>query len=111
MDTKVWLSGAASLHCTAFKSRLLPRKLLSFSSVDEIYGELMNADKSAAAACGLFSIYLKRFLYEHRVVLLGHSYPIAASRALQPPLPAYTVLLQLVKKDNCSCAHQEAIDM
>lgn len=59
----------------------------------------MNADKSAAAACSLFSIYLKHFLYEHRVVLLARSYPTAASRALQPPLPAYTVLLRLVKKE------------
>jgi len=82
---------------------------LSFTSVDEIYGELINANKSVAAACSLFSIYLKYFLYEDRGVLLARSYPTAASRALQPPLPTYMVLLQLIKKENFSCAHQQAI--
>lgn len=94
MNPKSWLSEAALLHCMTSKSR----ELLSFSAVGEIYGELINAKKPVAAAYNLFSMYLKRFLYEDRGVLLACSYPTVASRDLQAPQPTYMVLLQLQRK-------------
>lgn len=94
MNPKSWLSEAAVLQCTTSKSR----ELLSFSAAGEIYGELINAKKPLAAACNLFSMYLKHFLYEDRGVLLACSYPTAASRDLQAPQPTYTAPLQLQRK-------------
>lgn len=95
MNPKVWLSEAAALHCLTFK----PRELLSFRSVGEIYGELINAKKKAcSSSMQLFSMYLKCFLYEDRGVLLDRSYRVAASRDPQAQQPIYTVLLQLQRK-------------
>lgn len=94
MNPNCWISEAAVLLCTTFKSR----ELLSFSAVGEIYGELTNAKKPVAATCKLFSMYLKHFLYEDRGVLLVRSYPIAAARDPQAPQPIYMVLLQLQRK-------------
>lgn len=94
MNPKGWLSEDAVLHCMPFKSR----EFLSFSAVGEIYGELTNAKKSVAAACNLFNMYLKHFLYEDRGVLLACSYPVAASRDPQALQPIYMVLLQLQRK-------------
>lgn len=98
MNPKGWLSEAAVLRCTTSKSR----ELSSFNAVGEIYGELINAKKPAAAARNLSSMYLKCSLYEDRGVLLACSYPVPASKDLQAPQPIYMVLLQLQKKRTCS---------
>lgn len=105
MNPKGWLSEAAVLHHMTSKSR----ELLSFSAVGEIYGEIINAKKPRAAACNLFSMYLKCSLYEDRGVLLDCSYPAAASKDLQAPQPIYMVLLHLQRKKTAVCAHQQGI--